>query len=62
MCVVELDGSLERKKENDKMGKNFPARGHNFFLKCHNDNKSFAKTKNVLLLLIAGNNRPVSQT
>lgn len=33
MCVVELDGSLERKKENDKMGKNFPARGHNFFLK-----------------------------
>lgn len=62
MCVVELDGSLERKKENDKMGKNFPARGYNFFKKCHNDNKSFAKTKNLLLLLIAGNNRSVSQT
>lgn len=31
MYVVELDGSLERKKENDKMGKNFPARWHYFF-------------------------------
>lgn len=31
MCVVELDGSLERKKENDKMGKKFPARGNYFF-------------------------------
>lgn len=56
MCVVEFDGSLERKKENDKMGKNFFVCGYNFFKKCYNDNKSFVKIKNVLLLLIVGNN------
>lgn len=30
MCVVEFDGSLERKKENDKMGKYFFVCGYNF--------------------------------
>lgn len=39
-----------------KWEKKFFVCGYNFFKKCYNDNKSFVKIKNVLLLLIVGNN------